>query len=503
MKKLTFVLVAIVLSLSGIAFARSRQTAQNSKPSNPAPTSAKQQAEADIKIGDLANQNGNIDEAIADYEAAIEADPSNVDAHTKFIRVTMAKSFAFLTPKKIKTAKKKPTKEQQEAKQQKAQAKRAQMSSKLANKLFVTYDNWIKKNPNQAMFYWGKAQVFEWQGENADAKALLQKAIAIDPSCAPAYADLSNFAATDGDVATQRQDAEKALSLDRKGSSGVFFNYALTYLSTDPPKFRQLVLDRAAKYPDDMDTLLMLLAENSSSPQEAEASYQKLYQLYGPKSNKPIAGVSETMIGLFNIYAKTDPPKALALARQMQKDEAEDLAKKAAAEKKTQTASGDTKKIFPNRLSPSWQSIADFQKSIVDAQSLIAQKKYADAQALLNKNALKPKNAFDPLSAVDQTPSDLAKAQAFAGSGDNQKAYDTIKTALLLQPDESLKAALVTYGAKLGKSPQRVDQDLWQSREFKAKAMTPFDLKQYVTGKEVKLADFRGQVVLVNFWFPG
>jgi tetratricopeptide (TPR) repeat protein len=500
-KKLTFAFLAIVLSLSGIAFARSRQAAQNSKPSNPASASAKQQAEADIKIGDLAHKNGNDDEAIADYKAAVEADPSNVDAHTKFVQVTMGKSFAFLTPKKIKTAKKKPTKEQQEAKQKKAEAKRAQMSSKLADKLFVTYDNWIKKNPNQAMFYWGKAQVFEWRGKNADAKTLLQKAIALDPSCAPAYVDLSDFAATDGDVATQRQYAEKALSLDPKGSSGVFFNYALTYLSTDPPKFRQLVLDRVAKYPEDMDTLLMLVAENSPSPQEAEASYRKLYQLYGPKSTNPSDYVNVLMVNLFNLYARTAPTKALTFAQQMQKDEADQLAKKAAADKQNASKTKDAKNAKPPKAF--WESVVDFQKTIVDAQSLIAQKKYADAQALLDKNALKPKNDFDPLSGVDQTPYYLTKAQALAGSGDNQKAYDTIKTALLPQPDESLKAALVTYGAKLGKSPQQVDQDLWQSRESKAKAMTPFDLKQYVTGKEVKLADFRGQIVLVNFWFPG
>jgi tetratricopeptide (TPR) repeat protein len=505
-KKLTFAPIAITLCLAAAVVAGPARAAQNSKPSNPALASAKQQAEADIKIGDLAYKNGNEDEAIADYKAAIEADPGNVDAHTKFIRVTMAKSFAFLTPKKIKAAKKKPTKEQQEAKQKKAEAKRAQMSSKLANKLLVTYDNWIKKNPQQAMFYWGKAQFFEYRNKNADARALLQKAISIDPSCAPAWADLSDLAATDGDVATQRQDAEKALALDPKDDSGVFWNYALTYLSADPAKYRQVVENRAAKYPDGLEYLLDLAAENALTVTQEEVDYEKLYQIYGPKSAKPSDDVTYIMVDLFNLYAKTAPAKALTFAQQMQKDQAAELAKKAAADKQNAAKTKDAKNAKNANAKPPkafWESVVDFQKTIVDAQSLIAQEKYADAQALLDKSALKPKNDFDPLSGVDQIPYDLTKAQALAGSADNQKAYDTIKTALLPQPDESLKAALVTYGAKLGKSPQQVDQDLWQSRESKAKAMTPFDLKRYVTGKEVKLADFRGQIVLVNFWFPG
>lgn len=122
---------------------------------------------------------------------------------------------------------------------------------------------------------------------------------------------------------------------------------------------------------------------------------------------------------------------------------------------------------------------------------------------MLAKNDLKPTKEYDPLSGVEQTQYELAQAEAFSGSGDNQKAYDTIKTALLPRPDRSLEAALDSYGAKLGKTARQVDDDIWQSRESKAKAMTPFDLKQYVTDKEVRLADYRGQVVLVNFWFPG
>jgi hypothetical protein len=500
--KLFVALATFLLSFATIT-APAHSAAQNSNPPNSAPISAAQKAKDDIKVGDIANRNGATDEAIADYKAAVIADPSNLDAHTKFLRAYQQKVYAFLTPKKIKTAKKKPTKEQIKAQQEKNQAKRAKLQAKYSKLLLTTYDGWIKRNPQQPMFYWGKAQVLESQDRNADAKAWLQKAIAIDPSCAPPWADLADMAATDGDLAAQRQDAEKALALDPKDDSGVFFNYALTYLTADPAKYRQVVEDRVAKYPDGLELLLALAAENSPTVAEEEAAYEKLYQAYGPKSAKPSDDVSDIMVDLFNLYARTDSAKALAFAQQMQKAEADALAKKAAAENKGQTAGKDSKKADAKAPKPLWESISDFQKSLVDAQSLFAQKKYADALALLDKNALPSSGGNDPLSGVEPTPYDLTKAEALAGSGDNQKAYDSIKTALLPQPDASLEAALATYGAKLGKTPAQIDQDVWQSRESKAKAMTPFDLKQYVTDKDVKLADFRGQIVLVNFWFPG
>ncbi|MGB6485176.1 MAG: hypothetical protein WBE86_16990 [Candidatus Acidiferrales bacterium] len=499
MKNLSVALATALLCFGTMAPIHRAWAGQNAKSSSVAPTSAQQRAEADIKIGDLANENGNEDEAIADYKAAIEADPGIRDAHQKLFQAYRQKAYAFLTPKKIKAAKKKPTKAQQQAKQEEAQARQKKLEAKLENSLLVTYDKWIKKNLRQPMFYWGKAQILEDQDKNAEAKSLLHQAIAIGPSCAPAYEDLSDFAATDGDVAAQRQYAEKALALDPKGSAGVFFNYALTYLSTDPPKFRQVVLDRVAKYPDGLEYLLVLVAQNAPSPTDEEAAYQKLYQLYGPKSADPSGDVSDVMVEAFNVYANTDPSRALSFAQQMQKDQAEELAKKAAAE-----ANGKTSKNSDAKgPKPLWQSITDFQGSLIGAQALISQKKYADAQALLAKNALKPKNDFDSLSGVDQTPYQLATAQALAGNGDTQKAYESVKTALLPQPDEALHGALLAYGAKLGKTPEQVDQDVWQARESKAKPMTPFALKQYVTGNEIKLADYRGQVVLVNFWFPG
>jgi hypothetical protein len=509
MKKLPFVLAALFVAL--VLLTSPGWAGQQPSASSPQLTKQQEKAKADIKLGDVAGKNHAIKEAIADYKSAISADPENQDAHSKFVQTLL---FPPSPPAKKqaeanRNAKKQLTREQQaaltakeNAKQKRAAAKEKKARDKRVAKAISTYDHWIKKNPREPMFYWGKAQVFEYQNNNAEARDLLHKAIAVDPSCAPAYADLSDLAAVDGDVAEQRQDAEKALALDPKDASGVFWNYALTYLTTDPVKYRQIVEDRISKYPDGLEYLLYMAAENAPSRQDEESVLEQLYKTYGPHSAHPSDNINGVMPELFNLYAETDPTKALHFAEQMQKDEAEAQAKKAAADK-ANDKSGATKKAEAKPAKPFWQTVADFEKSVIDAHSRIAQKKYSEAQALLAKNAIKPEGEFDPFGGIDQTPYELANAEALAGSGQTQKAYDSVKTALLPQPDDSLEAALISYGAKLGKTPAQVREDVWRTREAKAKPFAPFDLKQYVTNKDVKLADYRGRAVLVNFWFPG
>ena len=522
MKRSTFVLVASLFSLPLIFSSAVPVAAQQASAPAPKLTALQQRAKDDIKLGEAAKKNHAPKEAIADYKAAIEADPSNQDAHLGFIQTTLYQRF-YLPPQKKKAAAKKTkklTKEQEAAQKAKAEAKTKQAEvkqkrdhAKLIARLLGTYDKWLRENPHQAMFYWAKGEVYDHDSQEEPARTWYQKAVALDPNCAPAWADLADLAAVDGNVAEQRQDSEKALALDPEDHSRVFLNYVLTYLTTDPPKYRQLVEERSAKYPKDLDFLLMLAAENAPTVQDQESLYEQIYSIYGPQSAHPSDDLDGMMPQLFNLYAENDPQKALSFAEQMQKESAAQLAKEAAEQAKKTVAdksdksSADAKKADAKRSEakpkPFWQTVADFEKSVIDASALIAQKKYSAALALLDKNAIKTKGEFDELYGIDQTPYELAKAEALAGADGTQKAYDSLKTALLPQPDDSLEAALVSYGAKLGKTPAQVRQDVWQSREAKATPFTPFDLKQYVTNKEFKLADFRGHVVLVNFWFPG
>src|SRR4030095_14303922 len=137
-----------------------------------------------------------------------------------------------------------------------------------------------------------------------------------------------------------------------------------------------------------------------------------------------------------------------------------------------------------------------FQEAMTRAQTLVTDKKFAEAVELLDKTQR-------PSGTHGMTWS-LLKAEPAAGAGHMDQAYATLLDTAAAVPDTRVEAALANYGRELSKSPQDVDADLWRVRDTKAKIAAPFELPSSRDGTPpVKLADYRGKVVLLAFWFPG
>jgi hypothetical protein len=308
---------------------------------------------------------------------------------------------------------------------------------------------------------------------------LWEKAIEVDPNCAPPYTSLAGKAAMRGDVAKQRQYLEKALQLD-PSSSEYAWSYAMTFALDDPARYRREMEKVAANYPGTRIGLIALYDAAKDAPALADriAGMERIRNEY--LRNKQVRrqtapGLSLRLMSLFNLYSKSDPAKALALAEEVQQ-------------------------TFP--ADKHWAQIADYQKTLIEARNLIAQSP-SRALALLEKQMLPSTGSYDRFSDIDRGPWKLAKAEALAKSGDTAGAYKDLTEALIPVLNPDLQAAAEKYGSALGKSSQQVEAEIWQLREAKAEHLKAFELTRLDNKQSVKLSDFHGKAVLVDFWNPG
>jgi len=92
-------------------------------------------------------------------------------------------------------------------------------------------------------------------------------------------------------------------------------------------------------------------------------------------------------------------------------------------------------------------------------------------------------------------------AEASDKAGLKKEARDLYKELLYTQEDPTYRARLTQLTRDLGGSVSEVDAEIEQHRLDNSKPMTDIALKDY-QGKELRLSDFKGQVILLNFWHP-
>lgn len=330
------------------------------------------------------------------------------------------------------------------------------------------YAIWMKKYPKSAMVPYGIAKAY-LNEESPKAKPYLLKAVEIDPKFTEAWGGLWIDGERWGDFTVSRGYLAKATASDPSNPNYAFY-YASSFGGIDEAKWRQMSLDVAKRFPNHERgaQALYWLAARSKTVADKMKYFELLHDSYAPdKFNWSASGMSS----YFNILLSENPQKAVALAQEMAKNEKEE------------------KKQWPDMVSQA--------QTVAKARTLIDQKKGTEALAVLKQLKLSRYSSF-------KTDLALLKAQADDVAGNIGAAYDSLIVTFAKTPSTSLRTAIAGYGNKLKKNAGQTDADIWTVLNTNAQVATPFNgLKRYLTQGTASLADYKGKVVLLTYWFPG
>lgn len=374
-------------------------------------------------------------EDLSTFKAAVEANPSSIEAHQAYIKATgFTKRDATENPELAKQ-----------------------------------YAAWMKQFPQNAIVPFALGEAY-YQKELPSAKPYLLKALELDPKMAKAYFYLWIDAERWGDFAGGRDYLAKAIKADPTNPDYNFY-YASSFSSVDPDKYRSLSLEVAKKFPasERGAQALYWLGARFTDTKERIGYYELLKNSYAPDK---FSWSSSGMSGYFDLLLTVAPEKALELARSMEQTMTKEEQKK------------------------SWAEQAATAQNIVRAQLLLAEKKPGEAVAILEKTRVSRWS-------TSKLYVEMLKASALDASGKTAVAYDNLKLYYAKEPVKELEKALKAYGAKLGKNQGQVESDVWYVRDTAARQATPFELKRYLTTGMLSLADLKGKVVLLTYWFPG
>jgi tetratricopeptide (TPR) repeat protein len=409
-------------------------------------------AKAAFEQGEAARKKQDFAKAAEFYRKAIDLDPNYVEAHSRFL---------FMSKVAVTSSVKSDLPEEERSKQIK-------LAGDAKNReLIALYEGWAQKDPKNPSYQWALGDLYEYKDYDRVEQYTLN-AVRLDPKFARAYQTLALISDVRGDHKKQLEYLKKSVDASPQDASYAFY-YADALSNSNPALYRKKAIEVAERFPNHERGAQSLywLAFDTDNTDEKIAIYERLKSSFPPEK---FSWSEDGMTGLFDAYAKTDPQKALALAEEMNKSSTNERTKK------------------------SWQERASYQQNLLQARAFIAEKKYTEAAALLEKTALPRSMNADALH--------LAKAEALDGAGQTDKAYEGLLKLVSTEPTDALHAAFTKYGTKLNKSADQINSDVRGALEAKAKPVKEFSLARYGDEKQVSLADYRGKVVLLNFWYP-
>lgn len=324
----------------------------------------------------------------------------------------------------------------------------------------------VAADPKNAVYQWALGQ-FDESPTEEEAERCYRKAISLDAAFLEAYQSLASTLLYRGNVADARVMLRKAYELSPTDPEALAA-YTLHINEEEPLLYARLTEEFLRQFRGNAAgaDLIARMAANEGDQATRITTLEKLKALYPPNESE----VTEWyMRFLFDAYLRTNPPNALSLAQEMTR-------------------------LMPVRsfAKMEWQYCSEYAQSLLLARSLLDRNSYAEAT-----NALA---AAKPPYLVSPDPQTILRAEAAAKSGKANRPYEILVSAMAEQPSETLKPILMRYSVK---PPAQVEEDVWSARLKKAPTVKDFVLPALRDGNNVRLNEYRGRVVLLNFWYPG
>ena len=415
--------------------------------------------------GEIAKENEDFKTAKAAFRQAIELDSDFFAAHDQFIMMSKFITLQGKYPGVLMPTQRNPT-----------GLKTVAMpygAGPAADELLPIYQEWVAKYPKNAAVHWGLGQSsFKFGDAQAIASAenSYRQALAIDSKFSPAYQSLSLIAFFKKDQAGQIENLRLAYQYDNTSERA--YEYANSLGAADQAKKAEIVDDIIKRFPNSREAFFAInsMAYGASNDADKMKYFEILWRKF---PNENTVNVMLGMQQLFNLWLTTKPDLALELAQ-------------------------DMVKRFPKAQYTNfnnWEELAEYQKIFVNAQKAVNAKKYDDAALML-------KDVKAPMSSLDTTAFYVLKAQA-EGKGESSAVYDILLKNAVGKYNVNFNKALYSFGTKIGKTQQQMDDEMWNLRVASAKVFKDFQLVRHDNNQPLKLSDLRGKVVFVSFWFPG
>jgi len=333
-------------------------------------------------------------------------------------------------------------------------------SEKMRAEIAALYESWAQTQPSRAAYQYALGTLSQYSDPDRAVRHF-EAAVKLNAKCGAAYDMLAICAEVRGNLEQSRAYFRSAVEAEPDNVS-LWRHWVGSFVTGDVDRGVAAGLEMAQRFPDGAASIIGYLATRLRDERKAREIFELLLEKF------PKASVGN-LTTLFSAYLKDNSPQALALAEQM-------------------IASAPENK--------QWLVLRDYARAVRYADSLIAQGKAGEAFVALEQITL-------PRYGADRRWLDLAKARATAaGEGGAVKAYGDLLTLCVKTPTDETLAELRGYGAKLGHSVATVDSEIMSRRTAAAKPAVPFTLTNYLTGKLVSLEQYKGRVVLVNFWYP-